>query len=26
MGYQFMPARAWDGRAVAGTYQMTLTH
>jgi hypothetical protein len=26
MGYQFMPARARDGRAVAGTYQMTLTH
>ena len=26
MGYQFLPARARDGRAVAGTYQMTLTH
>lgn len=26
MGYQFLPARARDGRAVASTYQMTLTH
>lgn len=26
MGYQFLPAHGRDGRAVAGTYQMTLTH
>jgi hypothetical protein len=26
MGYQFLPARSRDGRAVAGTYQVTLQH
>jgi len=26
MAYQFLPARGQDGRAVAGTFQVTLTH
>lgn len=26
MGYQFLPARSRDGRAIAGTYQVTLQH